>query len=160
MQAGKGFKVNSGKSSNNEHFLMKGVTSNLLDLKVGAEDTAGELTVYEQTGSSAKGGPPLHIHPAQDEFFYILEGEYKFRVGGDEYGMKAGDTIFLPRGVPHAFVQLTEKARVLVGYQPSGKMESFFRETANWTSPPSKEEIVRVFAAHGMQVVGPPLAVD
>jgi quercetin dioxygenase-like cupin family protein len=160
MRTGRGFKVGSGESRTGEHFTMRGVTMNTLDLKVSAEDTGGDLAVFEQTGSKARGGPPMHIHPNQDEMFYVIEGEYRFRVGDDEYPMKAGDTIFLPRNVPHAFVQLTEKARVIVAYQPAGKMESFFRKTASWTNPPTAAEIARVFEEHDMVVVGPPLNAD
>ena len=152
-----GFKVSAGETRFGKHLKMKGVTLNVLDLKVSSKDTDGALAVFEQTGFTPKGGPPLHIHYNQDEMFYILEGEYKFQVGDDKYSMKQGDTIFLPRNVPHAFVQLTEKAKVLVTYQPAGKMEDFFKVTDAWTSPPTKEEIEKVFEDHEMKVVGPPL---
>ncbi|WP_339699977.1 cupin domain-containing protein [Algoriphagus aquimarinus] len=79
-----------------------------------------------------------------------MEGEYLFQVGDDKYQIKSGDTIFLPRNVQHAFIQLTEK----------GKMEAFFKVTDKWTSPPTKEEIVKVFADHDMKVVGTPLKAD
>ena len=65
--------------------------------------------------------------------------------------------IFAPRGVPHAFIQVTEVARMMLVYQPAGLIEEFFRTTAGWTSPPTHDEVVRVFAAHGMTVVGPPM---
>jgi hypothetical protein len=71
--------------------------------------------------------------------------------------VEAGDTIFLPRDVPHAFLQLTEKGKMIVSYLPAGKMETFFKVTDKWTSPPSKEKIAEVFADHDMKVVGPPL---
>jgi hypothetical protein len=74
--------------------------------------------------------------------------------------MKTGDTIFLPRNVKHAFVQLTEKAKTVVSYLPAGKMEEFFAVTDKWNLPPTAEEIQRVFADHEMQVVGPPLKVE
>ena len=160
MQVTKGFKVVAGGTRNGEHFTMKGVTANTLDLKIGSADTGGGMAVFEQIGQSPNGGPPLHIHPAQDEFFHVLEGAYRFRVGDEHFAAAVGDTIFLPRAVPHAFIQLSEHARMLVTYQPAGDMEAFFRETAAWTAPPSKDEVARVFAAHGMQVVGPPLAVE
>lgn len=160
MHLTKGFKVAAGATRNGEHFTMKGVTANTLDLKIGSADTGGGMAVFEQIGQSPNSGPPLHIHPEQDEFFHVLEGEYRFRVGEEHFPASVGDTIFLPRAVPHAFIQLTERARMLVTYQPAGDMEGFFRETAAWTTPPSKEEVARVFAAHGMQVVGPPLAVE
>lgn len=157
---GKGFKVNAGEARFGAHYKMKGVTLNMLDIKISGKDTGNELAVFEQTGLTPKGGPPLHIHPNQDEWFYIVEGEYLFQVGEVKYQMKTGDTIFLPRNVQHAFIQLTEKAKVIVSYLPAGKMEDFFTVTNNWTSAPTKEEIVKVFGDHDMKVVGPPLTVD
>lgn len=155
-----GFKVNSGEARFGEHFKMKGVTLNVLDLKISSKDTNGDLAVFEQNGFTPKGGPPLHIHPYQDEFFYIIDGEYLFQVGEDKYQMKPGDTIFLPRNIQHAFVQLTEKGKVIVSYLPAGKMEDFFKVTDSWTSPPTLKEIEKVFDDHDMKVVGPPLKVD
>ncbi len=152
-----GFKVNSGEARNGKHYKMKGVTLNVLDIKISSNDTNGTLAVFEQTGFTPKGGPPLHIHLFQDEYFYILEGEYLFQVGDDKYEMRSGDTIFLPRNVQHAFVQNSEIGRVIVSYMPAGKMEEFFKTTDSWTTPPTQEEISRAFLDHGMKVVGPPL---
>ncbi|MEP6628610.1 MAG: cupin domain-containing protein [Ginsengibacter sp.] len=160
MRTGKGFKVNSGEARFGTHYKMKGVTLNTLDIKISGKDTENDLAVFEQTGLTPKGGPPLHIHPNQDEWFYVIEGEYLFQVGEEKYQIKTGDTIFLPRKVQHAFVQLSEKGKMIVSYLPAGKMEDFFAATNKWTSPPSKEEIAKVFAAHDMQVVGAPLNVD
>ncbi|WP_439879794.1 cupin domain-containing protein [Pontibacter sp. MBLB2868] len=154
-----GFKVKAGEARFGVHYTMKGVTLNTLDIKISGKDTANNLAVFEQIGHTPNGGPPLHIHPNQDEWFYVLEGEYLFQVGEERYTMEPGDTIFLPRNVPHAFVQLSENARVVVSYAPAGKMESFFKVTDQWNSPPSKEEIAKVFEDHDMKVVGPPLKV-
>ena len=156
----KGFTVKAGEDRFGEHIKMMGVTSNVLDVKVSSKDTGGELTVFEQTGFTPKGGPPLHIHHFQDEMFYVIEGDYLFQVGEETYNLKAGDTIFLPREVPHAFAQLTEKGRMVLSFQPSGKMEEFFKKTSLWTSPPTAEEIAKVFEEHEMKVVGPPLKAD
>lgn len=155
-----GSRVLSGQSRNGKHLKMKGVTLNTLDLKISSEDTDGELLLFEQTGLTPKGGPPLHIHPFQDEFFYIVEGNYQFQVGDEKYNMNPGDTIFLPRNIQHAFIQLSEKARVLVSYTPAGKMEGFFETTDSWTSPPDEELIKKTFSDHDMIVVGPPLQED
>jgi len=157
MSITKGFNTRAGETRNGEYFTMKGITRNTLDLKISSADTDGGMAVFEQIGESPNGGPPLHIHPDQDEFFHVLEGDYRFQVGEDGFPATTGDTIFLPRGVPHAFIQRTEHARMLVTYQPAGDMEGFFAETAQWTAPPTKEEVARVFRAHGMEVVGPPL---
>lgn len=157
MRTAKGFRVAAGEARFGVHFNMKGVTQNTLDIKISGSDTGNELVVFEQTGLTPNGGPPLHIHPNQDEWFYIVDGNYLFQVGDNRYRLQPGDTIFLPRKVPHAFIQLSEKGKMIVSYFPAGKMEAFFAVTDQWTSPPSKEEIAKVFADHDLQVVGPPL---
>ena len=157
MRTTKGFKVGSGEARFGIHYTMKGITLNTLDIKISGRDTDGELAVFEQTGLTPNGGPPLHIHPFQDEWFYVLEGSYLFQVGEERYPLSSGETIYLPRNVPHAFVQLTEKARTMVSYMPAGKMEAFFAATDKWTSPPTEQEIRKILAEHDMEVVGPPL---
>ena len=158
-QTEKGFKIKAGDTRFGQHYKMKGITSNTLDLKISGTDTSGSLAVFEQIGQTPKGGPPLHIHTNQDEWFYVLEGEYLFQVGEERVQMKTGDTIFLPRNIQHAFVQLTEKARVIVSYLPSGKMEAFFKITDAWKDLPSQEEIKRVMEEHDMLVTGPTLKI-
>jgi quercetin dioxygenase-like cupin family protein len=153
-----GFKVAAGETRADQRFHMKGVTANTLDVKVSAADSGGRLAMLEQIGQSPNGGPPRHLHADQDEFFYALEGRYRFEVGDQRFELGEGDSIFAPRGVPHAFIQLTPTARLLLAYQPAGQMEAFFRATAAWAAPPSAEEVKAVFAAHGMTVVGPPLS--
>jgi len=153
----KGFKVNNGEARFGQHFKMKGVTLNNLDIKISGKDTNNDLAVFEQTGLTPNGGPPLHLHPFQDEWFYVIEGEYLFQVGEDKYEMKTGDTIFLPRDIQHAFIQLSEKGKMIVSYLPSGKMEAFFKVTNEWETLPSQEEIQSVFETHDMKIVGKPL---
>jgi len=155
--ANEGFKVKSGEARSGKHYRMKGVTLNVLDLKISANDTEGALAVFEQNGLTPNGGPPLHIHLYQDEFFYIIEGEYLFQVGNEKHQMKPGDTIFLPRNIQHAFMQLTEKGKVIVSYMPAGKMEDFFKTTDSWTSPPTETEITKAFEDHDMKITGLPL---
>jgi quercetin 2,3-dioxygenase len=150
----KGFVVKATESRFNENTLISGKSPN--DIKVSQKDTNGDLTVFEYTGNE-KGGPPLHIHPHQDEIFFIVQGEYIFQVGNDKHTLKAGDTIFLPRTVPHTFAQLTDNGKMFFLFQPSGKMEDFFRAIGNLTSAPTPEQGAKIFADHDMKVVGPPL---
>lgn len=126
------------------------------DLKVSAQDTSGELSIFEYQGSE-KGGPPLHVHPNQDESFYIAAGEYLFQCGEEKFTLGKGDMIFLPRGVPHTFAQLTDQGRMLFFFQPSGKMEDFFRVLANPTGIPATDGGKRLFSDHDMEITGPPL---
>ncbi|PSR12893.1 MAG: cupin [Bacteroidetes bacterium] len=157
MRMTTGFKVPSGEARLNKHYTMKGVTKNILDLKIAGEDTDGDLAVFEQTGLTKLGGPPLHIHPHQDEWFFVIKGQYLFQVGEDQYSLSAGDTIFLPRNVKHAFIQLSRRGKMIVSYLPAGKMEDFFKVTDAWTQPPTKAEMAKAFSDHDMEIVGPPL---
>ena len=157
LRTKQGFKVAAGEARLGKHYKMKGVTLNILDIKISGSDTDNDLAVFEQTGLTPNGGPPLHIHPNQDEWFYVLEGSYRFQVGEENFALSPGDTIFLPRNIPHAFIQLSEKGKMIVSYLPAGKMESFFSVTDKWTTPPTKVEIAKTFADHDMLVVGPAL---
>ena len=77
MRTENGFKVSSGEARFGKHYKMKGVTLNNLDIKISGTDTENDLAVFEQTGLTPNGGPPLHIHPFQDEWFYVIEGDKK-----------------------------------------------------------------------------------
>lgn len=156
----KGFKTNAGEGRYHGHMQLKGVNSNVLDVKVSGKDTNGDLAVFEQTSLSPKRGTPLHIHPNQDEVFKVQEGEYLFQVGQDRYELKAGDSIFLPRKVAHAWTQLSERGKMTVILQPAGKLEEFFVTMAALQKEPTQAEIAKIFADYDMQVVGPPLKVD
>ena len=106
----------------------------------------------------AKGGPARHLHYDQEEWFYVLEGEFKFEVGTQRFSLQPGDSLLAPRRVPHVWAFVGEgRGRILVGFMPAGKMEAFFREVTKANAmPPQNPEIWR---AHGMELLGPPLAV-
>ena len=53
-------------------------------------------------------------------------GSYFFQVGEDKYSLTVGESIFLPRNVPHAWTQASEKGKMIVTVQPAGKLEDFF----------------------------------
>ncbi len=155
MGTEKGFKVKAAEARFGEHYKMKSLTANNLDIKISGSDTENAVAVFEQTGFTPNGGPALHIHPFQDEWFYVVESEYLFQVGEEKYQMKAGDTIFLPRNVKHAFLQPTENGTMIVTVCPAGTMESFFKTTDRWKSPPTDEELAKVFADHDVKLPGP-----
>lgn len=152
----KGFVVKANKSRFDETTKLYGNSPN--DIKVSAKDTDGDLTIFEYTGN-VKGGPPLHIHLNQDEIFFIVEGSYTFKVGDDMHYLTAGDTIFLPRQVPHTFAQTTDTGKMFFLFTPSGKMEDYFRVLGKLTAPPTPEQGAKIFADHEMKVVGGALAI-
>lgn len=148
------FIVDAGKSRFGDTVKFLGIHPN--DLKISSKDTDGQLSVFEYCGYG-KVGPTLHVHFKQDEIFTISEGEYRFVVGKETHHLKAGQTIFLPRGIPHTWIQLTDKGKMIYFLQPAGKMEEFFTLMNSLTERPSQEEMDRIHAAHDMKVVGTPL---
>lgn len=59
--------------------------------------TGGSLSVTRSL-SPAGSGPPRHIHHAEDETFFILDGRCDFWLKGEVFRRSAGETMFIPRG--------------------------------------------------------------
>jgi mannose-6-phosphate isomerase-like protein (cupin superfamily) len=117
-----------------------------------------DLFILENT-FMAKGGPARHLHYDQEEWFYILEGEFQFEVGAERFHLQPGESLLAPRKVPHvwAFVG-EERGRILVVFLPAGKMEAFFREVTKANAMPPQDP--GLWRAHGMELLGPPLPVE
>jgi quercetin dioxygenase-like cupin family protein len=155
----KGFKIGAGVGRKHGHLKLKGVNANILDVKISGSDTAGDLAIFEQTSLSQGRGTPLHLHKAQDEVFYVIEGSYRFKVGEDLFSLTNGDSIFLPRQVPHAWTQESKSGRMIVVLQPAGKLENFFVSMASLDHEPTAKEVGNIFASNDMEVLGPALTI-
>jgi mannose-6-phosphate isomerase-like protein (cupin superfamily) len=153
----KGFKVAANKDRYQEELLIMG---GRFGCKVSSKDTDGDLLIYD-TVRQEKGGPALHFHHTQDEWFYVIKGDFIVKVGDETFTLTAGDSAFAPRTIPHAFAKTSEgEGQMLVLFQPAGSMEDFFLQMAKISKeiPKDMEKTMKdVFATHGMQVVGPPL---
>ncbi|HEU5078302.1 MAG TPA: cupin domain-containing protein [Opitutaceae bacterium] len=153
------FRVGANEDRHGEELLIMG---GRFDLKVSAQDSGGDLCIYD-TYRSSKGGPALHVHHVQDEWFYVLQGEFIVRVGEDIVKVGPGDSAFAPRKVSHTFAMVSEGVgQMLVLFQPAGTMEEFFRQMAQLGReiPKNMEiELKKLFEAHGMDIVGPPLKI-
>jgi len=134
-----------------------------MTIRARAEDTGGSLGLVE--GRFYKGfGPPLHVHSREDEAFYVLEGQIRFRQGEDEFVGGPGTWVWGPRGVVHAFRVESESARALVFVTPGG-FERMFEEggvsVSESPEPPEQaydpEAAVALSQRYGFEVVGPPL---
>jgi mannose-6-phosphate isomerase-like protein (cupin superfamily) len=122
--------------------------------KTAPADTGGNLFVIEHS-NLRPGGPPLHLHLAQEEWFYVMEGEVLFQVGDKRLQLKAGDSVLAPRMVPHAFTAVgTTPAKMLIAFTPAGKMEQFFIDTAR---KGALAQDAALFAKYDMKLVGPPI---
>lgn len=150
---GKGFMVGAGKDRSGKGTApFQGDT---FFTKVSTQDTDGSIYVFESTRLKP-GGPSLHYHYEQDEWWYVLEGEFLIKVGEETYHVKAGDSVFGPRMVPHTFTKLgNDEAKLLMFFQPAGKMEAFFKAASEGVFKSMTETEQDAFRkAHGFERVG------
>jgi quercetin dioxygenase-like cupin family protein len=136
----------------------------LYQIKVRAENTGGALGLVEASFYGGF-GPPLHVHRREDEGFYVLEGEIRFRQGAEEFLVGPGSWVWGPRGVPHTFKVESDSARALVVVTPAG-FERMFEvggvPVSESAQPPVQEydpdAAVAISERFGFEVVGPQLA--
>ena len=75
-------------------------------VKISSRDTGGAFAVMEARTKPLE-GPPLHLHHKQDEWWYILEGEFLFEVDGQQIHAGPGATVYAPRGSQHTFQNIS-----------------------------------------------------
>jgi mannose-6-phosphate isomerase-like protein (cupin superfamily) len=139
----------------------------LLDVKLPATATDGAISVCEQLHPLGY-GTAVHVHEREDQTVHVLEGTITACLDphGDatECTLGVGDTIFLPRGVAHAFRLDAEGTRLLEINTPGG-FENFHIDASEPATerrlpdpqPPDIEKLVLVGADYGCQVLGPPV---
>ena len=134
------------------HFLAKGEQTNNSFALI-------QIEVYK--GNE----PPAHVHDREDESYYILEGNIRFWIGDKVIDAKAGDFIFLPRGISHKFEVLSDKVRELMWISPAGLDQWFWDNSGPsddmkalpiMQGPPPPEMIahfISSLASYGVQMV-------
>jgi quercetin dioxygenase-like cupin family protein len=137
------------------------VVGDEVTIKISSRDTGGAFATFMDT-TPPHAGPPLHRHAAQDEWWYILEGDYLFEVDGEEIHAGPGATVFAPRGSVHTFMNTgSTAARSLITVVPGG-LDLFFEDlsaaapiAASVAANP--ELVAEIFRKHGLELLGPPL---
>ena len=128
-------------------------------VKVSAEDSDKMLAFFHLVAPPMS-GPPRHVHTREDELFYVLEGEIVFELDGERHTVRAGDTVYLRRGVVHAYQNFTKRdARLLIATTPGG-FSDFFVELSAATPPgalPAVERVAAIGEKYGMTMLGPPM---
>lgn len=143
-----------------EEFDMGG--GSVLSLKVTGQQSNGLVTVIE--GVVLSGGPPLHVHEAEDEVVICIEGKLAYQVGEKRGTLEPGGVLWFPRAVPHAVANLSDHpVRFLTVVTPSG-IEDFFRAQRDYLAQLSSGQQFDPVAFGNLpghetrRVVGSPLA--
>ena len=106
-----------------------------------------------ETNSDLGQHVPVHVHPAQDEFILVLEGELELKLDGVWSKAKEGDLVRLPRGVPHGYFNKSDgPARALFWVSPAGKLEALFDALHNLDDIP---RILQLSADHEVNFLPP-----
>ncbi len=127
----------------------------------GGDRTGGQVIFGEADLAPRSPGPSLHVHTREDEAAYVIEGVLTVRVGERTYEAGPGTLVWLPRGEPHTFANLShERVRVFGVTTPSG-LEGMFQEQAEYfaglSGPPDPSAVAAIGARYGVSVVGPGL---
>ncbi|HKQ37585.1 MAG TPA: MerR family transcriptional regulator [Verrucomicrobiae bacterium] len=159
-----GFSVGAGKDRFNEGFTHDGTR---IDCKVSGKDTGGAMCVLEVNNT----GWARHVNRDQDEWIYVVDGEVELEIAKKRFRLGAGESMFIPRNVEHAWGGVP--AKIINTYQPAGKIEEFFQAIAKYKGLPTRKQaieksytteqrdgLIRIFEAHDMTVTGPPLDVE
>jgi uncharacterized RmlC-like cupin family protein len=107
----------------------------------------------------------LHVHTREDEQVILLDGAVSFVLGDVVFHLVAGDTLALPRGLPHAHVVTSQNARVLTIAVPGG-FEQLFVDLGvpalAGIRPAALDRLALEQAAAqlGVRIVGPPPTAD
>src|SRR5436190_16726914 len=134
--------------------------SGRITVKIAGADTGHAFSQIE-TDDPRGSGPPLHLHHNEDETFYVHEGEVTILVGEERIDLTAGDFLFAPREIPHAYVVRSERARMLVTASPGGVEQVFVslgvpvtgsEPPADAIMPPM-DELVRLFTGYGCEIL-------
>jgi mannose-6-phosphate isomerase-like protein (cupin superfamily) len=140
-----------------------------LTWKVTAAESAGTLEVAE-LALEADVGTPEHVHHQNDEAYYVVDGTYRFKVGPDMADVGAGAFVYIPRGTPHAWLNVGDRpGRVVMLFTPGG-MAGYFEELQPFlpellaaggdmsaVDPETLRKAGDVMQRYHYELVGPPL---
>lgn len=101
------------------------VTGERAVVRIGTEETDGELLVvdlYVRPGGAVIGE---HFHPTVSERFTVLRGELGVRLSGQAAVARPGVTLFVPAGVSHSWWNGgSEEAVVRIEIRPAARFEA------------------------------------
>ena len=92
---------------------------------------------------------PLHVHYADDEAWYVLEGMLRFRIGDEVREVGPGGAVLAPKGTPHAYgnARHGQSARYLLVMTPK------LRHLVEALHEPGAGDYGEIFRAHDSELL-------
>ena len=132
--------------------------------RVSGVDTNGLISIGEADMPPRSPGPGLHVHSHEDEVSLVTEGVLTVQLGHKRFEVPAGGIVWLPRGVPHTFANLSDsRVRATGLILPAGLEQMFLERDAYLNSvegPPDPKWIAELNARYGVSSAGPPIEVQ
>ncbi|WP_158087163.1 cupin domain-containing protein [Mycobacterium aquaticum] len=117
-----------------------------------ADWTAGAYTMMEQRIAPRLLVPP-HTHAFDDHVSYVISGRIGFRTGDKEYELKAGESIFRPRGVPHTLWNPSDDTAVMLELTSPGRLEEYIGElrALGYANQATSENVAELARRYGVE---------
>ena len=102
--------------------------------------TIDKKLVYEETGArnlaiwhgevGPDGVAEMHVHKEMEQAFYILDGEARFGIDGEEHRGGKGNLVFVPQNTPHQIASVGDTALkvLIIMAPPPSSMEAWKQE--------------------------------
>ena len=129
--------------SDNREFVLAGIVMKRL---LSGEQTAGQFCLLENKGGGNT-RTPVHVHANDDETVYVIEGELTAVIDGRPRRLAVGESIFLPRGIPHQLVNMSGNPNRYILIGTPALFDRFVEEGGHElradevVGPPTPEEI-------------------
>jgi quercetin dioxygenase-like cupin family protein len=99
---------------------------------------------------------PPHIHPTQDEFIYMLEGQFELMLDGKTVVANPGDLVRMPMGLPHGiFNKSGRTVKCFFWVAPTRRLYDLFWAIHNMPEQ-TPAEVVALSAKHEVDFLPPP----
>ncbi len=135
--------------SESQEFVLAGVVMKRL---VSGEQTEGQFCLFENR-SDGQTKTPIHVHAADDETVYVVEGQLTAIVDGEAQTLSPGESIFLKRGIPHQLMNPGNRPTRYILIGTPSVFEQFLAEGGHElrkgevAGPPTQADIERLKAA-------------
>ncbi len=106
------------------------------------------VTVRVPPGS----GTPCVTHAAEEEVYFVLEGELLMHTPGERHLLQAGDMVHLPPLTPHGYRNPGQRQTHFLAWTVGGPMDRFFEKMAERVHqlPQDLGAMQAVMAEHGV----------
>ena len=126
------------------------VVSSLAGGQLGGPESDFVIVEWADSGESEwEWIAPLHVHHADDEAWYVLEGTLRFRLGEEIFEAGAGAAVLAPKGTPHAYgnARRGERVRYLLVLTPK------IRALVQALHEPGVGDYAAIFRAHDSELL-------